>query len=240
MKPAERRRFEQLERSLDSCSAHTLEPLSDAELTEALRTGRATPVHIKQVYDICATDLEIRIFQEATRRRNFPEFRRGWTIQRFGTAAEVLSYRADEKLDFELEWLAYQPELWPEPEGRRSSPAGREGHHLFSWWARSLLSWHVLHHDHLALELRQRLDEWYDGGNPPVDFSRYPEPRQYLLLEPLAPKGTGISDIELLRLPHQELYVSMENYARNEWPDDGLEWTTVDSLGRLVIQSEYD
>jgi len=70
--------------------------------------------------------------------------------------------------------------------------------------------------------------------------TRYPEPRQYLLLEPLAPTGTGISDIELLRFPHQELYVSMENYKRYEWPDDGLEWTTVDSQGRWVIQSEYD
>jgi hypothetical protein len=69
MRAGDRRRLEGVERSLASSSVYAPEPLSDAQLIEALTNGTATPAHMKQIYDICAPDLEIRLFQEAKRWR---------------------------------------------------------------------------------------------------------------------------------------------------------------------------
>ena len=89
---------------------------------------------------------------------------------------------------------------------------------FFSRWARSALVELLLDHDPLALEFRRRLDAWCDGGDPPVDLLRYPEPRQYRLLDPLRPIRLNGLDMEMLRYPHKELYYSMDWY-RDDDPD---------------------
>ena len=238
MRAGDRRRLEGVERSLASSSVYAPESLSDAQLIEALTNGTATPAHMKQIYDICAPDLEIRLFQEAKRWRDNPDLPRRVRAdtQRFGMAADFLCFRADEEPRYELEWLPFEPHLWLDTEGR-----GRPHHpFFFSTWARSaLLEW-LLNHDPLAMEFRQRLDAWCDGGNPPGDLLRYPEPRQYLLLDPIRPSGSNSLDIPMLRYPHKELFRSMDWDPFHDEPDEGLLWTKVDSLGRWVIPSAYD
>ena len=71
MRAGDRRRLESVERSIASSSVYAPETLADAQLIDALTNRTATPADMKQVYDICAPDLEIRLFQEgatATRR----------------------------------------------------------------------------------------------------------------------------------------------------------------------------
>ena len=173
MRAGERRRLDGLERSLASSSAYALEPLSDVQLIEALKNGTATPAHMKQIYDSCAQDLEIGLFQEAKRWRDGPDpppRERGtseWLMPwRFAMAAEMLWFRADEEPGFKLEWLAFEPHRWLAAEDRPGP------HHpfFFSMWARSALVELLLDHDPLALEFRRRLDAWCDGGDPPVDL----------------------------------------------------------------------
>ena len=43
MRAGDRRRLDRLERSLASSSVYALEPLTDAQLIEALKNGTATP-----------------------------------------------------------------------------------------------------------------------------------------------------------------------------------------------------
>ena len=237
MRAVDHRRLDKLERSLARSSVYALEPLSDEQLILALENGTATPAHMKQIYDICAPDLEIALFQEAKRWRDFPDVPRGdrADTQRFALAAAMLWFRADEEPGFKLDWLAFEPDAWLPTEGRRGP------HHplFFSRWARSALVELLLDHDPLALEFRRRLDAWCDGGDPPVDLLRYPEPRQYRLLDPLRPIRCNGLDMEMLRYPHKELYYSMDWY-RDDDPDPGLLWTSVDTLGRLVIPPEWD
>ena len=157
-------------------------------------------------------------------------------------AAEILRFRADEEPGFELDWLGIEPHPWIETTEGRRFPA-REPYNppYFSMWARAVLLAWLLDRDPLALEFRRRLDEWCDGGNPPVDLLRYPEPREYLLLEPIrSGNGANATDIEMLRHPHQVLHRSMDWDPFDDEPDDGLWWTKVDSPGRRVISSEYD
>ena len=47
-------------------------------------------------------------------------------------------------------------------------------------------------------------------------------------------------DIGMLRYPHKELYFSLGFYPFDDAPDEGLLWTEVDSLDRLVIPPEYE
>jgi hypothetical protein len=242
MRAGDRRRLEGLEGSLARSRIYAPEPLSDAQLIEAMKDGTATPAHMKQLYDICALDLEIRLFQEAKRSRDFPNFPRvRSTTQRFGMAAQILRYRADEEPGFELDWLPIEPHPWLETsDGQRFFHREPHNPFYFSIWARAVLLAWLLDHDPLALEFRRRLDEWCDRGNPPVDLLRYPEPREYLLLSPIRPTGSNALDIEMLRHPHKKLYRSMDWDPFDDEPDEGLLWTRVDSLGRWAISSEYD
>jgi hypothetical protein len=259
MTAGNRRRLEGLERSLARSSVYAPEPFSDAQLIQAMKDGTATLAQMKQVYDICAPDLEIRLFQEAKRLRDFPDFpaphpSRKDTL-RFGWAAQILRYRADEDPGFELHFVDFEPQPWLEtPEGRRFPLHGPDPFY-FSIWARAALLASLLDHDPLALEFRRRLDEWCDGGDPPVDLLRYPEPREYLLLHPIGPYAYNCLDIEMLRFPHKELYESMDwdGFGCMSWrrfdymsedrfdePNDGLVWTRVDTMGRRGVPSEYD
>ena len=72
-----------------------------------------------------------------------------------------------------------------------------------------------------------------------MDLLRYPEPRQYRLLDPLRPIRLNGLDMEMLRYPRKELYYSMDWY-RDDDPDPGLLWTSVDTLVRLVIPPEWE
>ena len=171
MRAGDRRRLDGLEQSLASSSVYALEPLSDAQLIEALENGTATPLHMKQIYDICAQDLEIGLFNEAKRWRDIPDSPRGVRAdpQRFALAAEMLWFRADEEPGFKLEWLAFEPHRWLDAEGRRPhNPL------FFSMWARSALVELLLDHDPLGLEFRRRLDAWCDGGFPQLTCSATP------------------------------------------------------------------
>ena len=109
----------------------------------------------------------------------------------------------------------------------------------FTMWAHSSMVTYLLDHDPLALEFRRRLDEWFDGGDPPVDLLRYPEPREYVLLDPINHPANNCFDIPMLRQPHKELYYSVQ-LDRFDDPEDGHWWTSVDTEGRLVIPSPYD
>ena len=121
MRAGDRRRIKGVERSLASSSVYASEPLTDAQLIEALTTRTATPGDMKQLYDICAPDLEIRLFQEGAKRRADPGYRRDRkSFQPFDEAAELLRYRADEELGFKLGHKPpFEPEMWLEPEGGR-------------------------------------------------------------------------------------------------------------------------
>jgi hypothetical protein len=196
---------------------------------------------MKQVYDICAPDLEIRLFQDGAKRRVYPDYARGRPIlQPFDTAAELLRYRADEEPGFRLEWQPFEPDKWLGPEG----PHGTRGQALlrfvFPWWAHSALVAQLLDHDPLARGFRRRLDEWFDGGDPPVNLLRYPEPREYLLLNPINHMANNCFDIPMLRYPHKELNFRMDFHPFDDPPDEGLLWTEVDSLDRWVTPSKFD
>jgi hypothetical protein len=239
VRTAQRRRFAQIERQLVGSSIYVLEDLSDAELIEALCARTATPAHLKQIYDICAPDLELRLFQDGALRRIDPQYRRDCEhFMPFDTAAELLRYRTDEEPGFRIEWQPYQPEIWLEAENRRSARSGSLSPFVFPWWTHSALLMLLLNSDPLALDYRRRLDEWFDGGNPPVDLLRYPEPREYLLLDPINHPANNCFDIQMLRYPHKDLYFSMAWDRFNE-PEDGHVWTTLDTLGRLVIPSPF-
>jgi hypothetical protein len=205
MRTGDRRRLEGVERSLASSSVYVPQRLSDAPLIDALTNRTATPADLKQIYDICAPDLEIRLFQEGAKRRVNPDYRRDRkSFQPFDEAAELLRYRADEELGFKLGHKPpFEPEMWLEPEGGRTRGRPRMPF-VFTIWAHSALITQLLDHDPLALGFRRRLDDWIDGGNPPVDFLRYPEPREYRLLNPINHPAKNCFDIQMLRHPHKE------------------------------------
>jgi hypothetical protein len=238
MRTGDLRRLEGVERSLTSSSLYVPDSLSDAQLIEALENGTATPAHMKQIYDICAPHLEVGLFREAKRWRDIPDVPRAdrADTQRFAMAAEMLWFRADEEPGFRLEWLAFEPHRWLATEGRPGS------HHpfFFSMWARSALVELLLDHDPLALESRRRLDAWCDGGDPPVDLLRYPDPRQYRLLNPISSDVSLSLDIQMLRYPHKKLCGSLGFYPFDDPSDEGLLWTEVDTFDRMVIPSEYE
>jgi hypothetical protein len=198
------------------------------QLIEAMKAGTATLAHMKQVHDLCAPDLEVRLFMVAKAMRDFPDSlaphpSRKDTL-RFAMAAQILRYRADEDPGFELHFVDFEPQPWYESrDGRRFPLHGPTNLFYFSVWARTALLASLLDHDPLALEFRRRLDEWCDGGDPPVDFRRYPESRVYLLLHPIAPHGYNCLDIEMLRYPHQKLYDSMDWDGFDLMPWDGFE-----------------
>lgn len=239
MKPTERRRFEALERSLDSSSVYVREPRTDAELTEALTNRTAVPADLQQVFDICAADLEIRLIQEGAVRRVNPDYGCGRKIlQPFDMAAEILRYPAEDDPGFEIEWRPFEPDIWIRAQDRRSSGGRPLMPFVFTSWAHSHLVAQLVDYDPLALKLRHRLDEWIGGGDPPVDLLRYPEAREYLLLDPINHPAKSCFDIPMLRYPHKDLYFSMQ-WDRFDEPEDGHVWTTVDSLGRLAIPSLF-
>ena len=186
---------------------------------------------------------EIQLFLEAKKVRDVPNHRdftptRPDTL-RFATAAVLLGYRADEEVGFELDWLGIEPDPWLEaPDGQRFFHREPHDPFHFSIWARAVLLAFLFDHDPLALAFRRRLDEWCDGGDPPVELLRYPEPRVYRLINPIGPYLCNGLDIEMERYPHKELYFKLGFYPFDDPPDDGLWWTEVDSLGRLVIPSE--
>jgi hypothetical protein len=241
MRAGDRRRLESFERSVASSSVYAPETLTDAQLIDALANRNATPADIKQVYDICAQDLEIRLFQEATRRRANRDYRRNRkSFQPFDEAAELLRYRADEELGFELgRKPPFEPDMWLQPDGGRGGGRPRIPF-VFTIWAHSALVANLLDHDPMALRLRRRLDAWFDGGDRPVDFLRYPEPREYQLLNPINHPARNCFDIQMLRFPHRDLYLAMGWDPFDDAPEDGHLWTSVDSLGRSVITSEVD
>ncbi len=249
MRAGDRRRLDRLERSLARSSVYAPEPFTDAQLIEAMKDGTATLAHMKQVYDICAQDLEVRLFIVAKRLRDdFPDYphwhRNGSETWRFRVAAQILRYRADEEPGFKLEFLdPLEPQPWYEAADGRRFPLHGPDLPYFSIWARAALLASLLDHDPVALEFRRRLDEWGDGGDPPVDLLRYPEPREYLLLHPIGTSGYNFSDMEMLRYPHQELEDSMEWDGFDIWdcyqdPQEGLLWTSVDNLGRPTTSWE--
>ena len=111
MRAGDHRRLDRLERSLTTLGVYALEPLSDEQLIQAMTNRTATPAHMKRVYDICAPDLEIRLFQEGTKRRAYPEYAREMRLlQPFDEAAELLRYRVDEEPGFKLEWKPFEPD----------------------------------------------------------------------------------------------------------------------------------
>jgi hypothetical protein len=242
MRAGDRRRLEGVERSLASSSVYVSQHQSDAALIEALTNRTATPADIGQVFDISATDLEIRLFQEGAKRRANPPYGQNRkSFLPFDKAAELLSYRADEELGFEPEGtLPFGPEVWLEPGGQTGARGGSFMPFAFTIWSHSELVAHILDHDPFALAFRRRLDEWFDGGEPPADFLRYPEPREYLLLNPINHPAKNCFDIPMLRFPHKELCRSMDWNPLGDEPEDGHVWTSVDSLGRLVIASGVD
>jgi hypothetical protein len=152
MKRAERRRFEELERRLVSSSLYARDPRSDAELTETLKDHTAIPSDLQQVYDICAPDLEIRLFQEGTTRRMNPDYGRDRTIiGRFDMAAELLRYPADVESGITLEWQPFEPDIWVASEGRRSSHSRPLMPFVFVKWTHSYLVEQLVDHDPMAL-----------------------------------------------------------------------------------------
>ena len=235
MRAGDRRRLEGVERSLASSSVYAPETLTDAQLIEALTNRTATTGDLKQVFDICAPDLEIRLFQEGAKRRADPGYRRDRkSFQPFDEAAELLRYRADEELGFKPERkLPFEPEVWLEPEGGRSTRGRPRMPFVFTIWAHSVLVTQLLDHDPLALKLRQRLDDWINEGTPPVDLLRYPEPRVYLLLNPINHPANNCFDIQMLRYPHKDLYRSMDWDPFDDEPEDGNPWTSVDKCGSV-------
>ncbi len=242
MRAGDRRRFEVVERSLVGTSIYAPESLTDTQLIDALTNRTATPADMKQVYDICAPDLEIPLFQEGTRRRVDPDYgRERKSRQPFDEAAELLRYRADEEVGFELKRKQpFEPEIWLGSEGGHGTVGRLRMPFVFTIWAHSALVMQLLDHDPLALGLRRRLDEWFDGGNRPVDFLRYPEPRVYPLLNPINHPANNCFDIPMLRFPHKDLYDSMDWDPFDDEPEDGHLWTRVDSLGRRVVPWEVD
>ena len=143
MRAGDRRRLDRLERSLARSRIYAPEPLSDAQLIEAMKDGTATLAHMKQVYDICARDLEIRLFQEAKKRRDFPDIPRLRSdIQRFGMAAEILRFRATRSPGSSS--IGWGSNLTPGLRRRRdgASPLVSYNPPYFSMWARAvLLAW---------------------------------------------------------------------------------------------------
>jgi hypothetical protein len=240
MRAGDRRRLEGVERSLASSSVYVPQGLSDAALIDALTNRLATPADIKQIYDICAPDLEIRLFQEGAKRRADPGYRRDRkSFQPFDEAAELLRYRADEEVGFKLELKQpFEPDVWLEPGGARGTRGRPVIPFVSTIWTHSELVAHLLDHDPLALAFRRRLDKWFEGGEPPVDFLSYPEPGEYLLLNPINHPANNCFDIQMLRYPHKELFRSMD--WDDDEPEEGLLWTRVDSLGRFAIPSELD
>ncbi|HXN62616.1 MAG TPA: hypothetical protein VN886_19380 [Acidimicrobiales bacterium] len=242
MRAGDRRRFEVVERSLAGTSVYAPETVTDMQLIDALTNRTATPADIKQLYDACAPDLEIRLCQEGAKRRANPDYRRDRkSFQPFEEAAELLRYRADEEIGFELgRKPPFEPEMWLEPEGGRCTRGRPRMPFVFTIWAHSMLVTHLLDRDPLALGFRRRLDEWFDGGNRPVDFLLYPEPREYQLLNPINHPANNCFDLQLLRFPHRDLYLAMGWDHFDDEPEDGHLWTSVDSQGRKVIPSEMD
>ncbi len=174
MRASDLRRFESMERSLDSSSIDALEPFTPTQLVAAWKNRTATPLHMRQIYEIGKRDMEIAAFQEGIKRRVDLDLGRGRKIVwPFDVLAELLRYRSDQDPGFNLEWRPYDPNRWKETEPRSCSIEPPLVWFEFTMWADSALVEHLVDHDPLALEFRRRLDNGFDGWNPPVDFSRY-------------------------------------------------------------------
>jgi len=111
MRASDLRRLESVERSLDSSSIDALEPFTPTQLVEAWRNRTATPLHMRQIYEIRKRDMEIKALQEGIKRRVDLDFGRGREIVwPFDVLAELLRYRSDQDPGFNLEWRPYDPD----------------------------------------------------------------------------------------------------------------------------------
>ena len=215
-------RFASFEASLEELAGKVW---SDDELIAAMVSGTASPLQLSQVYDRVEEDIRTAVVlyaASARHRRALDGVRDVSPLLPVDVASEIVSYPPGSTIPA---WGAYVPEYDPEAwaalphPGPSQTCAPRE----FAWWARSFLMQRLLGDDR-ALCLREGLDSWWRGGDPPIDPDRYPDKRIYWLLEPIDTVAS-ILDPRLLRRPTPELYWRIGTYDRFDVPDDGHEWT---------------
>jgi hypothetical protein len=215
------------------------EPSTNDELIAALEAYAATPIQMEQIWAIAQEDIRSQVIRVARERRLFYDaggsYKSDVTLAPVTRTIEILSHRADEPLDLALE----DEPLYFHKASSDESGAKRIRRHVpsaFKTWARTVLMTKLLGNDG-GMGLRGDIDEWMDGGDPPIDVDRYPHEDIYHLVLPIDGDPALMFDARMLRLPHAELYKRIGNYpcweAPESWdsPDGGQMWTPVDITG---------
>jgi hypothetical protein len=232
-----RRRLRKLEAELAKLNP---DPSTDDELIAALKAFTATPSQMEQVWAIAGEDIRTQVIRVAVGRRlryaAGAEFEAGTDSGPVSRTIEILSRGADEQLNLSFRIApTYDPEGWADPRAAR-----REGRYVplfgFKEWARCYLMDQLLGADG-GLALRHQIDQWFDGGDPPIDVDRFPHESVYWLVLPIDGDTRPMFDARMLRLPTAEPYDRIGTFPNFDEPEcwdtpEGRHlWTPVDNSG---------
>jgi hypothetical protein len=231
-----RRRISRIEDALAKVSPATS---TIDERVAALKSSAATPSQMEHLWSLAGDDIGAQVVRLAWYCRQFYEaggtFEGGADSAPVTRAIEILSHRADEPLDLSPYFVPpYDPEAWRDPVAARGNK--RYVPHGFKAWARTYLMTRLLGNDG-GLALRHQIDEWLEGGDPPVDVDRYPHESVYQLVLPIDGDTRPMFDARMLRLPTADLHERIETFPNFDVPEcwdtpEGRHlWTPVDNTG---------
>ena len=232
-----RRRISRMEDALAQLSPAAA---TTDDLVTALKSSTATPLQMDQVWALAREDIRTQVIRVSVGRRlryaAGAEFEAGTDSGPVSRAIEILSHGADEQLNLSLRIApTYDPEGWADPRAAR-----RADRYVplfgFKEWARSYLMDRLLGADE-GLALRHQIDQWFEGGYPPIDVARFPHESVYRLVLPIDGDTRPMFDARMLRLPTAELYDRIGKFPNFDEPEcwdtpEGRHlWTPVDNTG---------